>query len=96
MFQVKIKADAGGVTFQVKVQPGAGRTALGGEWNGALKLKVSKKPEQGAANRACLEFLAEILGVPKRSVTLLQGERSHLKTIRVAGLTAAQVAERLK
>jgi uncharacterized protein len=91
-----VRADPAGVTFRVKVQPGAGRTGVAGEWEGALKIKVGKKPEHGAANREALAFLADLLGVPRRAVSLVQGERSHLKTVHVNGLTAAAARERLQ
>lgn len=93
---LSVTAGLAGVTFRVKVQPGAGRTAAAGEWEGALKVKVGKKPEQGAANRECLEFLAGLLQVPRRAVTIVTGEHAHLKVIRVTGLTAEQVRERLQ
>lgn len=86
-----------GASFRVKVQAGAGgRTAAAGEWAGALKLKVGKPPERGAANRECLDYLARALGVPHRALEIVQGERSSLKVIRVAGATPEQVLVRLQ
>jgi len=85
----------GGASFTVKAQPGAGRTGLAGTWQDAIKIKLSKKPEDGAANHECLAFLSELLEVPQRGLSIVKGEFSRLKVIRVEGLTKAQVEQRI-
>lgn len=79
-----------GVTFAVKIRAGAGRTAITGFWNGALKLNVAKAPVQGEANRACVRFLADCLGVPRTAVEIIAGEFAPRKVILVRGLTKAR------
>jgi len=93
---IRVTGDSAGAIFSIKVHPGAGHNALAGEWEGALKVKIGKKPEKGAANRECLDFLADRLRVPRRTLTLVKGETSRLKVIRVDGLTPAQVKERFR
>jgi uncharacterized protein YggU (UPF0235/DUF167 family) len=44
----------------------------------------------------CSEFLAEFLNVARSSVTIAAGESSRQKFIRVAGMQAAQVEEKLR
>ncbi len=51
----------------------------------ALQAHVRAIPENGAANAALERLVAELLDVPKRSVTLIAGGTSRLKTIRVDG-----------
>jgi hypothetical protein len=48
--------------IRVRAQPGARRTALVGLWNGCLKLAVSAPPDDGRANAALAELLAELPG----------------------------------
>jgi uncharacterized protein YggU (UPF0235/DUF167 family) len=43
------------------------------------------------ANEALCEFLAELLKRPKSAVRILAGERSRVKRVEVAGVTAAEV-----
>jgi uncharacterized protein YggU (UPF0235/DUF167 family) len=50
---------------------------------------------EGAANDAVLILLAEALALPRRSVTLLSGERSRLKRVRIDGLSLAGARARL-
>jgi uncharacterized protein (TIGR00251 family) len=92
---IPIRDDANGATFAVKVHPRAKRNAVAGELGDALKLSLTAPPVEGKANQACIEFVAELLRVPKSSVSIAAGESSRQKIIRVAGLSASQVRERL-
>jgi uncharacterized protein len=84
-----------GVTFAVKLHPRARTNAITGEIGDALKLSLTTPPIEGRANRACIEFLAKFLKVPRSSVTIASGQTSRNKVIHVAGLIAQQVRERL-
>lgn len=53
-------------------------------------------PEKGKANRACVDLLANALGVPRGAIALVRGERSRDKVFSVAGLSEAEIAERLR
>jgi uncharacterized protein len=84
-----------GATFAVRVQPRASRNAIAGEMGDALKLALTAPPVEGKANEACVEFLANLLKVPRSSVTIASGESNRNKVIRVAGLSASDVEQRL-
>jgi hypothetical protein len=84
-----------GATFAVRVQPRASRNAIAGEMGDALKLALTAPPVEGKANEACVDFLANLLKVPRSSVTIASGESSRNKVIRVAGLSAGEVGQRL-
>ena len=96
MAMIPIRASAGGVTFAVRVHPRAKKNAISGEIGEALKVSLTAPPVEGRANEACIRFLAELLQVPRSSVTIAAGDTSRNKVIRIAGLTAAQVEERLR
>jgi uncharacterized protein (TIGR00251 family) len=84
-----------GATFAIRVQPRASRNAVAGEMDDALKLALTAPPVEGKANEACVEFLANLLKVPRSSVTIASGESSRNKVIRITGLSAGQVEQRL-
>jgi uncharacterized protein (TIGR00251 family) len=84
-----------GVSFAIKVHPRAKTNAITGELGDALKLAVTAPPIDGRANEACIEFFANLLDVPRSSVTIASGESSRRKVIRVAGLSADQLRRRL-
>ena len=93
---VPVRDTPGGATFSVKVQPRARKNAITGEVGKALKLALTAPPVEGRANEACVEFLAETLGVSRSSVTIAAGQSSRNKLIRVAGLSADEVRRRLE
>jgi uncharacterized protein (TIGR00251 family) len=92
---ISIRDTPDGATFQVRVQPRAKKNAVAGEVGEALKLALTAPPIEGRANQACIAFLAELLNVPRSSVTIAAGQSSRNKVIRVVGLSAAQVENRL-
>ena len=84
-------------SIAVRVQPGARKEGLVG-WtdDGALRLKVAAPPEGGRANRAVVDLLASLLGVPRRQVVVVRGASSRSKLIRVEGLDEPTVSGRLE
>ena len=85
-----------GATFAVKIHPRARKNAVTGEIGDTLKLSLTAPPVDGQANDACIEFLANLLNVPRSSVTISSGQNSRRKVIRVAGLSADELRERFK
>jgi uncharacterized protein len=92
---IPIRESPNGVTFAVKVHPRAKRDAVTGAMGDALKISLTAPPVDGEANAACVDFLANLLEVPRSSVTIASGQTSRRKVIRVAGLSGQQVRERL-
>jgi uncharacterized protein len=94
MFEVR--DTPAGAVFAVKVHPRAKKDAITGEIAGALKLALTAPPVEGRANEACIEFLAKLLKVPRSSISIAAGQNSRNKVIRVAGLSAEEVRNRLR
>lgn len=92
---ITIREDSEGIFFQVKVQPRARKNAITGELGDAFKLVLTAPPIEGRANEACVGFFADFLKVPHASITIAAGTRSRLKSIRIAGITAEYLRERL-
>ncbi len=85
-----------GATFAVRVQPRASRNAIAGEMGDALRIALTAPPVEGKANEACVEFLANLLKVSRSSVTIASGESSRNKVVRVAGMSASELEQRLR
>jgi len=81
--------------LKVKAVPGASRSEIVGRLGEALKVRVAAPPEGGKANREILELLAERLGLPAASVTLVSGAASPAKVVELRGVTAEQACARL-
>jgi len=82
-------------TLELKTIPNAPRDEIAGWLGDALKVKVHAPALEGRANDALLEFLADKLGVHRRDVALVRGDKSRHKVVRIAGLTLAEVKSRL-
>lgn len=92
---IPINDTAAGATFAVRVHPRARKNAITGVLGDALKLSLTAPPAEGRANDACIEFLAEVLRLPRSSVTIAAGHSSRNKVVRVSGFSASAVAERI-
>jgi hypothetical protein len=62
----------------------------------SLLVRLNAAPVDGAANAELIDVLADVLGVPKRAVTIVSGERSRQKKVRVAGLSSADIDARIR
>ena len=80
----------------MRVIPRAARSRIDGMRAGALLVRLAAPPVEGAANDALVTLLASTLGVPRRSVRLIAGERSRNKRVVIDGPTAAEIRERLQ
>ena len=83
------------VTISIRVQPRASRNAVVGWTGDTLNIRLTAPPVEGAANAACLKFLADILDLPQSQLEILRGERSRHKVVRITGLTQDEVHARL-
>ena len=81
----------GPVRVTIRVRPGAGRTAVGGEHDGALVVRVGARAVDGKATDAALAAVAEAFGVRRAAVTLVTGATSRTKVVDVAGGTAEEL-----
>src|SRR5262245_10997587 len=85
----------GGCILHIRVIPRASRTMLDGVRGEALLVRLAAPPVDGAANEALLRFVAERFEVPRRSVSLIAGERARDKRVRIEGLTKAEALRRV-
>ncbi len=92
---ILIHESASGVSFALKVHPRARKNAITGTVGDALKLALTAPPVEGKANQAVIEFFAGLFQIPRSSVTIASGETSRNKVIRINGLSAERVRERL-
>jgi uncharacterized protein (TIGR00251 family) len=92
---IPVRQHGSNISFQIRVHARSQRNAIIGQVGDALKVALTAPPVDGKANAACIEFFAKLLNVPRSSVTIAAGQTSRNKVIRVAGLTAQQVRDRL-
>lgn len=86
----------GSIVFSVRVVPRASRSEIIGEHDGALKIRISSAPVDGAANAELIRLFAKHFGVSKSDVTILNGETSKNKRIKIANVSVSKVRELIK
>src|SRR5258708_14763357 len=84
-----------GSVLAVRVQPGARKSGVKGEQAGALKLAVTAPPEDGRANEAVTELLAELLDIKRKQVELIVGPTNRNKKFLIRGLNATELRQPL-
>lgn len=87
---IEIVEKPGSIEFAVRVVPRASRTEVVGEMDGAVKVRVSSPPVDGAANTEIVKLFAKLLGVSRSAVEMVSGQTSKTKRIRINGVEAAQ------
>ena len=85
----------GGVIFKVLVQPRASRNELVGIHGDCLKIRVTSPPVENQANKKVCEFLSKLMGVGKRQVEIVEGQKSKVKKVRITGSTLEKVQSKL-
>jgi hypothetical protein len=88
---VRIDERDGAVSVDLLVSPRAARARVGPPHGDRLKLAVTAPPVDGEANAAVIEVLARALGVPRSAVEVTAGHSSRRKTVRIRGVTRADL-----
>ncbi len=75
----------GSLTLTIRARPGAKKTQFRDILeDGSMKIDIAAAPEDGAANAELIRFIADLFGVSTASVTLLSGQTSRQKVIRIS------------
>jgi uncharacterized protein (TIGR00251 family) len=93
MSPISQKGDA--VCLSVRVQPRSSKSGVAGMYGEQIKICLKSAPVENAANKECCDLLAKALGVPRSSVSVMNGQSSRSKVLKVEGVTPADVREAL-
>ena len=84
------------VKISVRLQPKASREELRGwDESGVLRVRVKEAPVDGAANAALVRLVAKYLGISRGVISIIHGATGRNKILKVEGLSASQVKNRL-
>ena len=75
-----IKNSQDKIKLQVKVSANSKKNSID-FFDDFIKLKISKPAVDGKANKEIINFLSEILNLPKNNIQILNGEKSSLKML---------------
>jgi uncharacterized protein (TIGR00251 family) len=93
--ELKVQHTDAGLVFKVKVAPAGSRTEISGILDGMVKIKVTSPAEKGKANQALINFLAKLLNIKKNQLSIISGQTSRTKQIRVLSISAKTLLKKL-
>lgn len=93
---VFLREQSDGVLLAIKLQPRASTNEIGEPLGNELRIKVTAPPVDAAANQALVIFLAETLDCPRNRVELVRGHTSRHKTVKVYGISPAEILPKLQ
>jgi uncharacterized protein YggU (UPF0235/DUF167 family) len=67
----------------IRVKPGSARPGVGGQFDGALVVRVSARAVDGKATEAALAAVAGAFGVRRGAVRLVSGAASRSKVVEI-------------
>jgi uncharacterized protein len=80
----------------VRLRPRAHKDELIGIHEGTLQVRVSAPPVDGKANKALCRLIAKRVGVAPSRVSVVRGEKSRDKVVRVEGIDAVALEKELE
>jgi uncharacterized protein (TIGR00251 family) len=90
-----ISPTAAGVRLRLRIQPRASREEIAGVTGGAIRVRLTAPPVDGAANEALVRFLAARLRVPRSAVELVSGRAGRTKLVAITGVSVEEATRRL-
>lgn len=82
--------------IQIKVSPGSKQNKLQGFEGDFLKIKLTAPAFGGQANDRLLGFLSDSLSLPKSGISIIRGERSRYKQVKIVGMGKAELIKTIE
>jgi uncharacterized protein len=77
--------------LRVRITPRARRDSLAGEREGALLVRLTAPPVEGAANAALVRLIGKKVGLPPSAVLIVNGTKGRNKTVLLVGMDVPAV-----
>ncbi len=91
--ETAFKAAGSDTLLSCRVQPGASKNGVLGDYGGGVKIALQAPPVDGKANQMLCRMLAALCGIPKGCVELKSGLTSRNKVVRITGISPARLRE---
>ncbi|MEW6141980.1 MAG: DUF167 domain-containing protein [Chloroflexota bacterium] len=80
----------------VRAHPGAIRSGVMRYQEGIWHISITAPAASGKANRALVNYLAELLDIPKQDIEIERGLTGRTKLVRICGLTEEEATRLIK
>ncbi|MGZ3236420.1 MAG: DUF167 domain-containing protein [Burkholderiaceae bacterium] len=74
----------GGIRLAVQITPNAKKSEVIGLLEDVLKIRLQAQPIEGKANEALIRYIADMLDVPKSTVSITHGHTNKRKIIEIS------------
>ena len=93
-----LREQRNGILIDVEVKPASKNTEIRGfdRWRKCIEIAVMARAERGSANRDVVQFLSSLFSLPTNQITIVKGERTRKKSIKISGLTKEELLSVLK
>ncbi|MDD5402311.1 MAG: DUF167 domain-containing protein [Dehalococcoidales bacterium] len=81
--------------LNLKVTPNARANQVTGVLDGIVGIKIKDPPTEGKANTELVNYLSNLLNIPKSAVTIIRGHTSRNKSVEISGMGAEDLSDRL-
>lgn len=88
-----------GIIIDVEVVPGAKKTQIPSrynQWRKRIEVRMSQPARDGKANKELISCLAQLFDVDSNAISIVAGVKSGRKTVKIAGVSADDVIERIE
>ncbi|MDO8589148.1 MAG: DUF167 domain-containing protein [Armatimonadota bacterium] len=82
--------------LKIRLTPRGSKNEILGWEDDTLRIKVTAPPVEGAANKACVELIAGSLGIKRGQVSIVSGEKSREKVVRIEGMADGEIRNALR
>ncbi len=82
-------------TIKLIIKPHSTVTGVCGVYMDRIKIKVAAAPEKGKANKELISFISDKIGIPKKDIKIISGEKSVYKEISIKSDRDSNLASRL-
>jgi len=85
-----------GIIITIEVSAGSKKSTFPdgyNSWRKAFGITVKAPPVEGKANKAIIGTIADYFNISKQAVTILAGQTSSVKKVRISGISRQQVMD---
>jgi uncharacterized protein (TIGR00251 family) len=81
--------------IEIQLKPNARRNRVLKIEGACVHVSVAAPPVEGKANKALVEYLADVLNTRKSAIDIVRGAASRRKALQIAGMQRAEVLDKL-
>ncbi len=83
---------ADGAVVSIRTSPRSGKNEIGPLVDGEVRVGVTAAAVDGAANTALINYLSDVLKVPRSRIEIVSGRTSRHKRVLIRGISSVELS----